>query len=97
MNRKKKKGFDEPMRTCIGCREPKPKKDLIRIVLKGDDLSVDLTGKAPGRGVYCCRDQNCLEKLIKGKQLQRGFKRGFSDDVLEPVIARLREAIEQSL
>ena len=50
-----------PMRMCLGCREMKPKKELLRIV-HGPDGSVtaDATGKKPGRGAYICISEECL-------------------------------------
>lgn len=63
-----------PMRTCIACRQSKPKKELIRIVKSGDDISLDKTGKANGRGAYLCNDINCLNKICKAKLLNKAFQ-----------------------
>lgn len=63
-----------PMRTCIACRECKPKKDLIRIVKNDNGFSLDKTGKLNGRGAYICNNGDCLEKLIKNKLLNKAFK-----------------------
>ena len=70
-----------PMRTCVACRTTKPKKELIRIVKNGEEISLDRTGKKNGRGAYICDDQNCLEKLKKGKILNKVFSLPVSDDV----------------
>ena len=52
-----------PMRKCIGCGEMIGKKGAVRIVRsKEGELSVDLTGKKPGRGAYLCRSRECLEQ-----------------------------------
>ena len=59
-----------PNRTCIGCSEIKPKKELIRIVKnKEGSIFVDKTSKANGRGAYLCDNIECLEKAIKTKRL----------------------------
>ena len=59
----------QPQRTCIGCREKKDKKELIRIVKnKENEINLDRTGKMAGRGAYICDDINCLEKVIKSKE-----------------------------
>ena len=64
-----------PLRLCVGCREMKPKKQLLRIVRTPDELiAVDLTGKRAGRGVYICQDQNCLKIVKKGKKLEKALK-----------------------
>lgn len=73
-----------PMRTCIGCREEKEKKELLRIVM-GEDGNVrpDESGKANGRGAYICRNAQCLEKALKSKSLQRAFKSPVSRESLD--------------
>ena len=72
----------QPQRTCIGCREKKEKKDLIRIVKNKDgEISLDRTGKANGRGAYICDNIECLEKAIKSKALERNFEMSISEDV----------------
>lgn len=96
MNRKQQKGFTEPMRTCIGCRESKPKKDMIRIAFFEGEISVDVTGRAKGRGVYICRDPECLDKAIKNKAINRGFKTGFDKEDLERVYDDLRMVMEDA-
>ena len=51
-----------PMRRCAGCMESHPQKDMIRIAWDGESLKVDQTGRARGRGVYFCRNAECIEK-----------------------------------
>lgn len=64
-----------PMRQCIGCREMKPKRELIRILKnKQQELSVDRTGKKNGRGAYICPSMNCFHLAIKQKGLERSFQ-----------------------
>ena len=59
------------MRMCLGCQEMKPKKELIRVVKnKENEISIDFTGKKPGRGAYICRSLSCFEKARKGKGLK---------------------------
>jgi len=71
-----------PLRLCLGCQEMKPKKELIRVVKnKENEISVDFTGKKPGRGAYICRDSECLEKAIKAKRLEKAFDSPISEDV----------------
>ncbi len=79
-----------PMRMCNGCMEMKPKKELIRIVKNSEgELSVDLTGKRPGRGAYICKDSQCLEKAIKSKRLNKNLEISISEDIYN----RLKEEI----
>ncbi len=73
-----------PMRTCIGCNNAKPKKELIRIVKSSDgEVSIDFTGKKNGRGAYVCRDISCLEMAIKTKRLSRAFEMPIENEVYE--------------
>ncbi|HBQ64797.1 MAG TPA: DUF448 domain-containing protein [Clostridiales bacterium] len=62
------------MRMCVGCRQMKPKRELIRIVKStGDIAEVDPTGKKNGRGAYICADGSCLETARKQKRLDRAL------------------------
>ncbi len=72
-----------PMRTCIACRTVKPKRELIRIVKNGTEISLDRTGKKNGRGAYICDDIECLNKLKKGKLLSRTFSCAVDESVYE--------------
>jgi len=72
-----------PMRTCIACRTSKPKRELIRVVKFGEDIKLDLTGKANGRGAYVCNDIECIKKLKKGKMLNRAFSCQVPDETYD--------------
>ncbi|MFR0823000.1 MAG: RNase P modulator RnpM [Clostridia bacterium] len=73
-----------PNRTCIGCNSIKPKKELVRIVKdKEGNISLDITGKANGRGAYLCKDIQCLEKAIKTKKLERVFETKITEEIYE--------------
>ena len=61
-----------PLRQCMGCREMKPKKELIRVVRSPEgSVSLDFKGKAPGRGAYLCPDLQCLKKARKSGSIGR--------------------------
>lgn len=61
-----------PLRQCMGCRERKPKKDMIRVVRCTDgNVSLDFGGKLNGRGAYVCPDPECLKKTRKTRSLER--------------------------
>ena len=60
------------MRMCVGCREMKEKKELIRVVRSPEgEVSLDPGGKKSGRGAYVCRSADCLKRAIRQKQLER--------------------------
>ena len=63
-----------PMRQCVGCREMKAKKELVRVVRSPEgEISLDFRGKAPGRGAYVCPQAECLRRAIKSRALERGL------------------------
>jgi len=73
-----------PMRMCVGCREMKDKKTLIRVVRSPEgEVSMDQTGKKAGRGAYVCRDQECLKRAIKQHQLERQLQVTLTEEVAE--------------
>jgi len=73
-----------PKRTCIGCNEVKLKKELIRVVKnKENQIFMDKTGKANGRGAYLCNNIECLEKAIKSKRLERTFEMQIEEKIYE--------------
>ncbi len=71
-----------PMRQCTGCREMKPKRELIRVVRSPEnDIALDFKGKAPGRGAYVCHSQECLKRAIKSKALEKSLEVSIPDDI----------------
>lgn len=73
-----------PLRMCTGCMEMKPKKELVRVVKnKEGEVSMDLTGKKPGRGAYVCRNLECLEKAFKTKRLEKNLEVKISEELYE--------------
>ena len=85
-----------PQRTCLGCRQAKDKKDLIRIVKSPDGtVSVDLTGKKSGRGAYLCPDPNCLEKAVRSKALERSLGAAIDEKVFDELRLLLKERTEK--
>ena len=73
-----------PMRQCLGCREMKPKRELIRVVRSPEgNISLDFKGKASGRGAYVCPDAQCLKKAIKAKALERAFSTQIPAEIYE--------------
>lgn len=70
------------VRLCVGCREMKPKNQLVRIVKnKENEISIDLTGKKSGRGAYLCSDCDCIEKAKKAGRLEKVFESRISEEI----------------
>ncbi len=79
-----------PMRRCVGCMESKPKGELVRIVYTPEgNLTIDLTGKANGRGVYLCNNQACVETARKKKAIQRALQKNLDENQLASVLDQL--------
>ncbi len=79
-----------PMRQCLGCKELKPKKELIRVVKNSDgEVSLDLTGKKPGKGAYVCRDVECFKKARKQKSFERSLATQIPAEVFDTMEAEL--------
>ena len=71
-----------PQRQCMGCRERKAKKEMIRVV-RGTDgaVTLDFGGKLNGRGAYICPDPACLKKAQKARSLERSLEVPIPDEV----------------
>lgn len=81
-----------PMRQCVGCREMKPKKELIRVVRSPEgQVSLDFRGKLPGRGAYVCPNPACLAKAKKSKALERAFSAPLSEEVYQALEEQMKE------
>ena len=81
-----------PMRMCVGCREMKPKKELLRVVRSPEgEISFDLTGRKPGRGAYVCHSSECLLRAVKQKQLERAFSAPVSDEVRDALAKQIND------
>ena len=79
-----------PMRMCTGCREMKPKRELMRIVkTPSGEIKADATGKLNGRGAYICKSPECLKKARKSGALQRAFGENVPDSVWETIETEL--------
>ncbi|MEG2174007.1 MAG: YlxR family protein [Oscillospiraceae bacterium] len=71
-----------PQRMCAGCGEHKDKRNLIRVVRSPEGvISLDRTGKKPGRGAYLCPDAECLRKARKARRFERAFSCQIPDEV----------------
>ena len=81
-----------PQRKCIVCQTRDAKRGLIRVVKnKENEIFIDPTGRANGRGAYVCANQECLKKAIKTKQLNRAFNIEFDDHVYENLLSQLEK------
>ena len=73
-----------PQRQCMGCRERKAKRELIRVVRGTDgNVSLDYGGKAPGRGAYICPNADCLKKALRSKALDRSLEVTIPQEVYD--------------
>lgn len=79
-----------PMRQCVGCREMKAKKELVRVVRSPEgEISLDFRGKAPGRGAYVCPQAECLRRAIKSRALERGLDCQIQQEIYDQLLLRM--------
>ena len=82
-----------PQRQCMGCRERKNKRDMIRVVRETTGaVSLDFSGKLNGRGAYLCPDPQCLKKAIKAKALDRSLEVTIPQEIYD----RLEKEMEDT-
>ena len=80
-----------PQRQCMGCRERKAKRELIRVVRTPEGtVRLDFGGKMNGRGAYLCPNPECLKKAIRAKALERSLE----VSIPEEVVAQLEQEME---
>ncbi|MGN1050857.1 MAG: RNase P modulator RnpM [Acutalibacteraceae bacterium] len=92
-----------PMRKCMGCNMMFPKKDLVRVVKAPDikdeqgfvtekgAVSLDLTGKKPGRGAYVCKNSDCLLKALKSKRIDRSLDVSVPPELFDEMEREMKE------
>lgn len=81
-----------PLRRCNGCGESKPKKELVRVVRAQDGtVSLDLTGRKPGRGAYVCPSAACLAKARKAKRIERALEVSIPDEIYAAMEAEIEK------
>ena len=79
-----------PMRQCLGCREMKPKRELIRVVRSPEgEISLVFRGKNPGRGAYVCPKPEGLKRVRKSRALERAFSAQLPGEVYDALEAEM--------
>jgi len=64
-----------PTRTCLGCRQRRAKRELVRLVRRPDGVVVvDAESVRPGRGAYVCAEAECTERALKTGRLAHAFR-----------------------
>ena len=82
-----------PMRQCMGCRERKPKKELIRVVRTPEGrVQLDFGGKVNGRGTYLCLNPECLKKAMRSRALERQLEVEIPQEVYDQLAKEMEGA-----
>ena len=82
-----------PQRQCMGCRERKSKREMIRVVRSTDGtVHLDFGGKAPGRGAYLCPNPECLKKAMKANSLGRALEIEIPQSVYDALLREMERA-----
>ena len=83
-----------PQRQCMGCRERKAKRAMIRVVRMTDgNVSLDISGKLNGRGAYICPNPECLKKAQKAKSLERSLEVPIPEEVYQRLAGEMEGGI----
>jgi predicted RNA-binding protein YlxR (DUF448 family) len=83
-----------PTRSCVACREAKPKRELVRVVRTDDGrVEVDRSGRRNGRGAYFCPAQECWEAGQKRKALNHALSMTVSPENWDDLFAYARETL----
>ena len=73
-----------PVRQCVGCRQMKAKKEMVRVIkTPEEEVLIDTTGRKNGRGAYLCANPECLRMARKSKGLERSLKMAIPQEVYE--------------
>ena len=81
-----------PMRKCVGCGQMLEKREMIRVLkTPEDEIILDTTGRANGRGAYICNSAECLKKAVKNRGLEKSLKAQIPEDILEQMNKELGE------
>ncbi len=84
-----------PMRMCVGCRQMKEKKEMIRVLRTPEnEICIDTTGKKNGRGAYICRNPQCLQMAVRNHGLERSFKMSIPKETAESLEKEMEQIAE---
>ncbi len=82
----------EPMRRCVGCYQSKPQSELLRLTFNGSTFTPDAGTKNDGRGIYLCKNRECLEKSFKRKAWNRIARSGVNnEEIMRVIVEALNE------
>lgn len=85
-----------PLRLCVGCKEMKPKKEMMRVIKSNEgEIFLDTTGKKNGRGAYICKQVECLEKAFSNHGLERSLKLNIPKETMENLSKEMKMFVEQ--
>lgn len=80
-----------PQRQCLGCREMKPKTELVRIIRTPEnEICLDKTGKKNGRGAYICLNETCFKKAVKSNSIDKALKLEVPEDIIKAISEELK-------
>ncbi len=84
-----------PARLCVGCREMKQKKDMVRVLKTTEgEICIDETGRKNGRGAYICKSNACLQSALKSKGLEKSLKVSIPAEIVETLTKEMSEIAE---
>lgn len=79
-----------PMRRCCGCGKSFPKSELIRIAGRDGRAVIDMADREKGRGIYLCRNLECIAMAEKKRALGRSLHTELSGDTVKALLEAAR-------
>jgi uncharacterized protein len=81
-----------PYRTCVGCQEKKPKRELLRIIRTPEGkIEIDITGKKSGRGTYLCYNMSCFQEAMKKNRIAKALKVDLSPEIMSELEEKFKK------
>jgi len=85
-----------PQRTCVVCRQVKPKRELTRLVrVSSGSVEIDMSGRTPGRGAYLCRDPRCWDSGLRDRRLEYNLRTGITHENWKRLMTQSRNLWEE--
>lgn len=82
-----------PMRRCCGCNQSFPKAQLIKVAGRDGQACIDMADRAAGRGVYVCKNNECIKQAERRRAIGRNLHTELSKELLEQLFQEMRDMV----
>jgi uncharacterized protein len=86
----------KPLRMCVVCGKMLPKEELVRLTGKREGKIIfESRENTAGKGIYVCKNVNCLDEFTKGRKFRRRFHPHLSPETLQQLLEYTDKLKEQ--